>query len=80
MTQEEQQKKDEQYMRKTLIEAEQAYAEGEIPVGAMSHVRRCYRLGADTENSFWCHRRKAWLPFIRSKCAPSQGTGRFRHP
>lgn len=35
MTQEEQQKKDEQYMRKALIEAEQAYTEGEIPVGAI---------------------------------------------
>lgn len=35
MTQEEQQKKDEQYMRKALIEAELAYTEGEIPVGAI---------------------------------------------
>ena len=35
MTQEEQQKKDEQYMRKALFEAEQAYTEGEIPVGAI---------------------------------------------
>lgn len=35
MTAEEQQKKDEQYMRKALIEAQQAYDEGEIPVGAI---------------------------------------------
>ena len=35
MTQEEQLKKDEQYMRKALVEAQQAYDEGEIPVGAV---------------------------------------------
>ena len=35
MTQEEQQKKDEQYMRKALAEAEQALREGEIPIGAI---------------------------------------------
>ena len=35
MTQEEQLKKDEQYMRKALAEAQQAYDEGEIPVGAV---------------------------------------------
>ncbi|MBQ7422310.1 MAG: nucleoside deaminase [Prevotella sp.] len=32
---EEQQKKDEMYMRKALAEAEQAYKEGEIPIGAI---------------------------------------------
>ena len=31
----EQQKKDEQYMRKALAEAQQAMAEGEIPIGAV---------------------------------------------
>lgn len=35
MTTEEQQKKDEQYMRRALAEAEQAFAEGEIPIGAV---------------------------------------------
>lgn len=35
MTAEEQQKKDEQYMRKALAEAQQAYDEGEIPIGAV---------------------------------------------
>lgn len=35
MTAEEQQKKDEQYMRKALAEAQQALAEGEIPIGAV---------------------------------------------
>lgn len=35
MTAEEQQKKDEQYMRKALIEARQAFEEGEIPIGAV---------------------------------------------
>ncbi|MBQ9230356.1 MAG: nucleoside deaminase, partial [Prevotella sp.] len=35
MTAEEQQKKDEQYMRKALIEARQALEEGEIPIGAV---------------------------------------------
>ena len=33
--QEEQQKRDEEFMRKALIEAEQAYREGEIPIGAV---------------------------------------------
>lgn len=35
MTAEEQQKKDEQYMRKALVEAQQALKEGEIPIGAI---------------------------------------------
>lgn len=35
MTAEEQQKKDEMYMRKTLAEAQQALTEGEIPIGAI---------------------------------------------
>lgn len=35
MTAEEQQKKDEMYMRKALAEAQQALAEGEIPIGAI---------------------------------------------
>lgn len=35
MTVEEQQKKDEMYMRKALAEAQQALAEGEIPIGAI---------------------------------------------
>ncbi|MGN1263724.1 MAG: nucleoside deaminase [Prevotella sp.] len=35
MTAEEQLKKDEQYMRKALIEAEDALREGEIPIGAV---------------------------------------------
>ncbi|MBP5278518.1 MAG: tRNA-specific adenosine deaminase, partial [Prevotella sp.] len=35
MTTEEQQKKDEQYMRKALAEAHQALVEGEIPIGAI---------------------------------------------
>ena len=35
MTAEEQQKKDEQYMRKALAEARQAFEEGEIPIGAV---------------------------------------------
>ena len=35
MTTEEQQKKDEQYMRKALAEARQAAEEGEIPIGAV---------------------------------------------
>ena len=35
MTAEEQQKKDEQYMRKALAEARQALEEGEIPIGAI---------------------------------------------
>ena len=35
MTAEEQQKKDEMYMRKALAEAKQALAEGEIPIGAI---------------------------------------------
>ena len=35
MTAEEQLKKDEQYMRKALAEAQQAYDEGEIPIGAV---------------------------------------------
>ena len=35
MTAEEQQKKDEQYMRKALAEAQQAFDEGEIPIGAV---------------------------------------------
>ena len=35
MTAEEQQKKDEQYMRKAIVEARQAWAEGEIPIGAV---------------------------------------------
>ncbi|MBQ7419397.1 MAG: nucleoside deaminase [Prevotella sp.] len=35
MTAEEQQKKDEQYMRKALAEAQQALEEGEIPIGAV---------------------------------------------
>jgi tRNA(adenine34) deaminase len=35
MTKEEQQKKDEQYMRKALAEARQACSEGEIPIGAV---------------------------------------------
>ena len=35
MTAEEQQKKDEQYMRKALAEAQQAFEEGEIPIGAV---------------------------------------------
>jgi tRNA(adenine34) deaminase len=35
MTAEEQQKKDEQYMRKALQEAQQAFEEGEIPIGAI---------------------------------------------
>lgn len=35
MTAEEQQKKDEMYMRKALAEAQQAQAEGEIPIGAI---------------------------------------------
>lgn len=35
MTAEEQQKKDEQYMRKALAEAQQALKEGEIPIGAV---------------------------------------------
>lgn len=35
MTTEEQQKKDEMYMRKALAEAQQALAEGEIPIGAI---------------------------------------------
>ena len=35
MLAEEQQKKDEQYMRKALVEARQAFAEGEIPIGAV---------------------------------------------
>ena len=35
MTAEEQQKKDEQYMRKALAEAQQAMKEGEIPIGAI---------------------------------------------
>ena len=37
----EQQKKDEQYMRKALAEAQQAFDEGEIPIGAVvvSHDR-----------------------------------------
>lgn len=35
MTAEEQQKKDEMYMRKALAEAQQALTEGEIPIGAI---------------------------------------------
>jgi tRNA(adenine34) deaminase len=35
MTAEEQQKKDEQYMLKALAEAQQAFDEGEIPIGAV---------------------------------------------
>ena len=35
MTAEEQLKKDEQFMRKALVEAQQAYDDGEIPVGAV---------------------------------------------
>lgn len=35
MIQEEQQKQDEQFMRRALDEAEQAYKEGEIPIGAV---------------------------------------------
>jgi tRNA(adenine34) deaminase len=35
MTTEEQQKTDEQYMRRALDEARQAYAKGEIPIGAV---------------------------------------------
>jgi Cytosine/adenosine deaminases len=35
MTAEELQKKDEQYMRKALAEAQQAFDEGEIPIGAV---------------------------------------------
>lgn len=35
MTEEEQNKKDEMYMRKALIEAQLAFDEGEIPVGAV---------------------------------------------
>ena len=35
MTAEEQQKKDEMFMRKALAEAQQALAEGEIPIGAI---------------------------------------------
>jgi tRNA(adenine34) deaminase len=35
MTTEEQQKTDEQYMRKALAEARQAYDEGEVPIGAV---------------------------------------------
>ena len=35
MTAEEQQKKDEQFMRKAIAEAQQALAEGEIPIGAI---------------------------------------------
>ena len=35
MTAEEQQKKDEQYMRKALQEAQQAFEEDEIPIGAI---------------------------------------------
>ena len=35
MTAEEQQKKDEQYMRKALFEAQQALKEGETPIGAV---------------------------------------------
>jgi len=35
MTAEEQQKKDEMYMRKALAEAQQALAKGEIPIGAI---------------------------------------------
>lgn len=35
MTAEKQQKKDEMYMRKALAEAQQALAEGEIPIGAI---------------------------------------------
>lgn len=35
MLTEEQLKKDEQYMRKALVEAQQAFDEGEIPVGAV---------------------------------------------
>ncbi len=35
MTTEEQQKKDEQYMRKALVEAQLALVEGEIPIGAI---------------------------------------------
>ena len=31
----EQQKKDEMYMRKALAEAQQAFNEGEIPIGAV---------------------------------------------
>ena len=35
MTAEEQQKKDEQFMRKAIAEAQQALQEGEIPIGAV---------------------------------------------
>ena len=35
MTTEEQRKKDEQFMRKALAEAQQAFDEGEIPIGAV---------------------------------------------
>lgn len=35
MTAEEQQKKDEQFMRKALAEAQQALKEGEVPIGAV---------------------------------------------
>ena len=35
MEQESQQKKDEFFMRKALFEAEAAYQEGEIPIGAI---------------------------------------------
>ncbi|MBR2882846.1 MAG: nucleoside deaminase, partial [Prevotella sp.] len=35
MTAEEQLKRDEQFMRKALVEAQQAYDDGEIPVGAV---------------------------------------------